>query len=78
MIATMMEIDDAQTRFRELLAWVAAGHEVLLTDQQKPVVRLMPAINNPTPRVAGLHAGMAWMSEDFDAPLPDEFWLGGA
>ncbi len=27
-------------------------------------------------RVAGLHAGMAWMSDDFDEPLPDEFWLG--
>jgi len=27
-------------------------------------------------RVFGLHAGQVWMSEDFDAPLPDEFWLG--
>lgn len=34
---------------------------------------------NSTPkRVAGLHAGMVWMSEDFDAPLSDEFWLGVA
>jgi len=23
----------------------------------------------------GLHAG-AWMSDDFDDPLPDEFWFG--
>lgn len=27
-------------------------------------------------RIAGLNRGMVWMSEDFDAPLPDEFWLG--
>ncbi len=27
-------------------------------------------------RVAGLHPGIAWVSEDFDEPLPDEFWLG--
>ena len=28
------------------------------------------------PRILGLHAGRAeyWMSEDFDAELPDEFW----
>lgn len=26
--------------------------------------------------IAGLHAGMGWMSDDFDAPLPNEFWLG--
>lgn len=29
-----------------------------------------------TPRVAGLNRGQIWVSEDFDAPLPDEFWLG--
>ena len=28
------------------------------------------------PRVAGLHAGMGWVSEDFDAELPDSFWMG--
>lgn len=27
-------------------------------------------------RVAELHAGTAWVSDDFDDPLPDEFWLG--
>ncbi len=28
------------------------------------------------PRIPGLHSGKVWMSEDFDDPLPDEFWLG--
>ncbi|NER21905.1 MAG: DUF2281 domain-containing protein [Symploca sp. SIO1B1] len=27
-------------------------------------------------RVLGLHKGMGSMSEDFNAPLADEFWLG--
>jgi len=27
-------------------------------------------------RILGLHAGKMEMSEDFDAPLRDEFWLG--
>lgn len=26
-------------------------------------------------RVAGLHEGQIWMSDDFNDPLPDEFWL---
>ena len=26
------------------------------------------------PRLLGLHKGMGWISEDFNAPLPDEFW----
>lgn len=28
------------------------------------------------PRILGLHPGAIWTSEDFDDPLPDEFWLG--
>ncbi|MFM7438255.1 MAG: DUF2281 domain-containing protein [Snowella sp.] len=29
-----------------------------------------------SPRIAGLHEGQVWMSDDFNDPLPDEFWLG--
>ena len=28
------------------------------------------------PRVVGLHAGQWRIADDFDAPLPDSFWLG--
>lgn len=27
-------------------------------------------------RILGLHRGLMKMSEDFDDPLPDSFWLG--
>jgi hypothetical protein len=27
-------------------------------------------------RIAGLGQGKWWVADDFDAPLPDEFWLG--
>lgn len=27
-------------------------------------------------RTPGLHQGEIWMSDDFNDPLPDEFWLG--
>ena len=27
-------------------------------------------------RIAGLHQGQSWISEDFDDELPDEFWGG--
>src|SRR5262249_40331013 len=30
----------------------------------------------PPSRVAGLNAGEVWMSDDFNAELPDEFWFG--
>ena len=28
-------------------------------------------------RIAGLDRGTYWVSDDFDAELSDEFWLGG-
>lgn len=28
------------------------------------------------PRVLGLHQGMGWIREDFNDPLPDNFWTG--
>ncbi len=76
MIATTIDIHEAQTRWQEMLGLVLAGNEVLVTQAQKPVMRLVPIKSEAKPRIAGLHAGMGWVSDDFDAPLPDEFWTG--
>jgi hypothetical protein len=27
-------------------------------------------------RIANLHGGQVWMSDDFNDALPDQFWLG--
>jgi len=32
--------------------------------------------DTPDARMPGLHAGLYWIADDFDAPLPDDFWLG--
>lgn len=34
------------------------------------------AAQGQRPRVAGLHKGAIWISDDFDEPLDDAFWLG--
>ena len=37
--------------------------------------RMEPTVQQP--RVAGLHEGnVLYIADDFDAPLPDSFWLG--
>ncbi|WP_254565161.1 DUF2281 domain-containing protein [Oscillatoria sp. HE19RPO] len=28
----------------------------------------------PQPRIPGLHRGKVWMSEDFNDPIPPEYW----
>lgn len=74
MTPAVVELQDAQTQWHELIQLVRAGNEVLLTEAQKPVMRLVPIVNGGKQRIAGLHAGMGWMSDDFDATLPDSFW----
>ena len=69
MTAATVDSCDAQTQWAELLQLVLAGNEVLLTQAQKPVMRLVPVANGGKARIAGLHAGMGWMSDDFDDAL---------
>jgi prevent-host-death family protein len=78
MTTKTVEIQDAPSQFAELLSLVAAGTEVILTDHTTPVARLVPVNGAATARIAGLHShlGSAWMSDDFNDPLPDEFWIG--
>jgi len=35
-----------------------------------------PQRRSPKPRVAGLHRGKVWISDDFNDPLPPEYWSG--
>ena len=67
-----IEIHEVQPRLPELLPLINAGAEVIVTQAQTPVMRLVSLQVEKKPRVAGLHAGMGWMSDDFDDPLPDE------
>ena len=41
-------------------------------------VRASESASTRRPFVFGLHTGMIEISDDFDAPLPDSFWLGEA
>ena len=56
----------------------AAANEagVVLTKSGQPVARVIPLPEKPKRRVAPLHPGAWEVSDDFDEPLPDEFWLG--
>lgn len=72
MMTRTVDVTKESPDLKGLLSLVADGTEVLLTEGPTPVARLVPVGK----RVAGLHAGLVWTSEDFDEPLPDEFWVG--
>jgi len=72
---TIIDIRELPIRIDELLALAAAGQEVILYDGVVARVRLVPMVQRKN-RMPGLHLGAVSVSEDFDAPLPESFWLG--
>lgn len=73
-----INVAKVEKQLAELLAFIEHGSEIVIAQNGKPIARLasVPSINNNKKRIAGLNRGTIWTSDDFDAPLPDEFWLG--
>ena len=74
-----MDVSEAQQHLAELLDLAKQGHEVLISEGRTPVARLTAVSHTTTDRkqrVAGLHSGAIWISDDFDQELPEEFRLG--
>lgn len=71
-----VEVQEAQSHLKEILSLVGTGIEVLITEGDTPIARLLPVEPEYSSRVAGLHKGAIWTSGDFDAPLPETFWTG--
>ena len=67
-------IEDVQARLQELIHRLTHGEEIVITEQDQPVARLVDASSAPRkPRPPGtLRGSVLHMAEDFDAPL-DEF-----
>ena len=71
-----VDVKEAKERLPELVSLALEGNEVIISEGDKPVARLVPFAETKQQRVAGLNRGEIWVSDDFDEPLPDEFWTG--
>lgn len=78
MASCQFEIRELAARWREVLARATSDGEVILTEDQIPKAKLVPLKPTTVARVPGLHPGAMVPAEDFDAPLPDEFWTGAS
>ena len=65
-------IRQAKANFSKLIACVCTGEEIVLAKAGKPVAKIVPFESAPQRRVPGSARGQFTMSDDFDAPLPDE------
>jgi antitoxin (DNA-binding transcriptional repressor) of toxin-antitoxin stability system len=71
-----IDIHDTKTTLSELVSSALQGDEVIIAEGDKPVARLVSVLESMPARVPGLNRGQIWVSEDFDAPLPESFWTG--
>jgi len=74
-MSATITVDEAQAILKDLIRRMAPGEEVIITDNQQPVAKLVsqPAKATTSPRPGpGLCKGMiTYMAPDFDAPLED-------
>jgi antitoxin (DNA-binding transcriptional repressor) of toxin-antitoxin stability system len=77
MMDTMtVDVDEAKMQLSQLLSLALQGQEIVIAKNKEPLVRLVPIGQRPQRRIAGLNRGAMKMHDDFNNPLPDEFWLG--
>jgi prevent-host-death family protein len=76
-----VSVDEAQNRFSELLDRLALGDEVVITDRDEPVAKLVaipPMAEKSRNRPLGSAKGEFTVPDDFNDPLPKEiedlFW----
>ncbi len=65
-------VQEAKTHLHRLLYEVASGAEVIIVEKGKPMARLS-CIEESRPQIRfGVLKGKVDVSDDFDAPLPDD------
>ena len=74
MATTTVDIEKTPTQLAELLSLALPGTEVIITRGGKALARLVP-VQPAGDRIGNLHPGSIITTDDFDDPLPDEFWL---
>lgn len=67
-----VNVHEAKTHLSRLLKRVQSGEEIVLAKNGHPIARLVPLPGAPKRRVPGSARGQFTMSDDFDAPLPDD------
>ena len=74
-MSTTITIDEAQARLKDLIHQLDPGEEVVITEDQQPVARLVGEPPRPKPGLRpppGLGKGMiTFIAPDFDEPLDD-------
>ncbi|TSA59814.1 MAG: type II toxin-antitoxin system Phd/YefM family antitoxin [Sediminibacterium sp.] len=72
-----VSLQEAQDKLPELVNLVEQGEDIFILGDDKIKIKLVSFTKNQKKRTFGQHRNQATMSDDFNHPLPDSFWLGG-
>ena len=75
-MSTVMNVEEAQVKLKELIHRLAPGEEIVITENEQPVAKLVSQRPSPAAETQrpgpGLGKGMiTFIAPDFDAPLED-------
>lgn len=68
----LINIHDAKTHFSRVINQALKGDEIIIARGGKPLIRLVPYTEEKQIRRGGQFKGLMQISDDFDAPLPEE------
>ncbi len=67
-----VNIHEAKTHLSRLLDEVSRGEEITIAKAGKPIARLVPVMTSRPTRAPGFLRRHIRISDDFDAPLPED------
>jgi len=68
---TTITIQEAKSKLSDLIQQLKPGDEVVITENNQPVARLIPATTPPQRKLGTLKGTVTYMAADFDAPLDE-------
>ncbi len=76
-MSTTVTVQEAKAQLSELIHLAEQGEEIIIAQDDEAKVKLVPVLpKNIGKRVFGEYRGKIRMSEDFNDPLPNDFWFG--
>ena len=70
-MSATVTIEEAQAHLAELVSQLAPGEEIVITDNQQPVARLLPVETKAQRKLGTMRGSIKYIAPDFDAPLDD-------
>jgi antitoxin (DNA-binding transcriptional repressor) of toxin-antitoxin stability system len=66
-----IDLNEAKLHFVDLIDIALGGEEIVITQDDQPVLKLVRVVAPKARRKAGSATGLITMASDFDAPLED-------